>query len=140
MGSAVADYLRESYPSEFLVTEVDTLGESWRSEDFSRFDSLFYVAGIVPWALDRKDLGLNSDAEEQAYLDSVNSELAYEIASKAKADGARHLVFLSTSDVYAKSPSADPSYVIDDTTVPHPENAYGLSKLYAEQKLKTFVS
>ena len=140
VGRAVASHLNESHPDEFRVTEVDTLGEAWRSEDFSRFDSLFYVAGIVPWALDRKELGLTSEAEEQAYLDSVNSELAYEIASKAKADGARHLVFLSTSDVYAKSPSADPNYVIDSATAPQPESAYGVSKLHAEQKLESLAS
>ena len=135
VGGAVAHHLEAAYPDEIVVSEVDTLGDEWQEVDFSRFDSLFYVSGIVPWALDRKGLGLQSDEDVQRYLDSVNADLAASIARKAKADGAGHLIFMSTSDVYAKSPSADPSYTIDRETSPSPESAYGSSKLKAEQTL-----
>ena len=140
IGNAVAASLRQAHADEFDVCEIDVRGEAWRAEDFSHYDSLLHVAGVVPWALDRKRLGIATAAEEQAYLDSVNADLAYEIGKKARGEGVGHLAFLSTSDVYAKSDSADPRAMVDESTRPQPQSAYGKSKLKAEKMLRELES
>ena len=140
IGRAVADSLRQRHPDEFQVCEIDARGNAWQNEDFSQYDSLLHVAGVVPWALDRKKLGITSEADEQAYLDAVNADLAYEVGKKAKIEGVRHLAFLSTSDVYAKSDSWDLSAVVDASTTPLPQSTYGKSKLKAEKLLQGLES
>lgn len=140
IGSAVASHLQQKHSHTIEVKEIESLDDAWKSEDFSQYDVLLYAAGIVPWALDRKKLGIASDADEQAYLDVVNADLARKVGKKAKKEGVRHLVFLSTSDVYAKSTSADPRSIVDFSTKPCPESAYGKSKLKAEGMLQELES
>ena len=140
IGVAVEAYLQAERPGAFEITHIETRDGAWRGADFSCYDSLFYVAGVVPWALDRKGLGISSEADEQTYLNAVNANLTYQIAKKAKADGVSHVAFLSTSDVYAKRDSADPRCVVDARTEPEPQSTYGKSKLLAEGMLHELES
>ena len=74
----------------------------------------FFVAGIVH----RKK---NSIPSELYY--KVNRDLTYEIASKAKASGVPHFVYLSSMSVYG-----DASGAITVKTPVSPTNDYGKSK------------
>ena len=60
----------------------------------------------------------------------VNRDLAIETAKKAKAQGVKQFVFLSTMSVYGMETG-----VITKETIPHPKNNYGKSKLQAEEKI-----
>ncbi len=140
IGTAVEAHLQAERPGQFEIEHIETRDGAWRNADFSCYDSLFYVAGVVPWTLDRKGLGISSEVDEQAYLNAINAELTYRIAKKAKADGVSHLAFLSTSDVYAKRDSADPQCVVGIRTEPEPQSTYGKSKLKAEGMLRELES
>ena len=58
----------------------------------------------------------------------VNRDLVYEVAKKAKADGVKQFVFLSSMSVYGIETG-----VISKDTVPTPKSYYGKSKLQAEE-------
>lgn len=106
---------------DYEVSVLDTLGNDKDNFDFSGYDSIFFVAGIVH----RKK---NSIPSELYY--KVNRDLTYEIASKAKASGVPHFVYLSSMSVYG-----DASGAITVKTPVSPANDYGKSKYEAELKL-----
>ena len=58
----------------------------------------------------------------------MNRDLAFEAAKKAKNEGVKQFVFLSSMSVYGMETG-----VIDQSTLTNPKNAYGKSKLEAEK-------
>lgn len=66
----------------------------------------------------------------------VNYELTCKLAERAKSSGVSHFIFLSTSHVYGEFAKQLFSYTpLTETTKCSPSDAYGKSKLMAEQKL-----
>ena len=61
----------------------------------------------------------------------MNRDLAIETAKKAKAEGVKQFIFMSSIIVYGNS--TNEQGVIDRNTVPNPSNFYGDSKLQAEE-------
>jgi UDP-glucose 4-epimerase len=72
------------------------------------------------------------DIAEQAY-DRVNRLATAELANAAKASSIGHLVFMSS--IRAQSGPASPS-ILSETDAPHPTDAYGRSKLAAEEAVR----
>ena len=66
----------------------------------------------------------------------INTELTAELAEKAKKEGVRLFVFMSTMAVYGVSDSLKGITVIGANTPLNPVTFYGKSKLAAEQKLQ----
>ncbi|GHV45754.1 UDP-glucose 4-epimerase [Clostridia bacterium] len=116
------------YPDKYSVETLDMIDGSWRNRDFSGFDVVFHVAGIA-----HADVGKVSDQEKTLYY-KVNCDLAKETALKAKSDGVRQFIFMSSIIVYG-----DGCRVITRDTVPTPANFYGDSKLKAEVALTGLV-
>ena len=110
----------------YEVDTVDMIDGSWREKSFSDYDAVFHVAGIAH----RKETNQNRELYFQ-----VNRDLAIETAKKAKKDGVGQFVFLSSMSVYGME-----SGVITRETAPAPKNAYGLSKLEAEEGLTALSS
>lgn len=118
-----------NYPNTYKVDTISVRGSSWKEKDFSGYDVVFHVAGIAHVSADPK-------LEEQYY--KVNRDLTIETAKKAKADGVKQFIFMSSIIVYGDS-SSD-RRVIDSNTVPKPSNFYGNSKLQAEEGILTLQS
>lgn len=104
---------------KYEVTEISVHGEEWKKADFSPYDSVLHVAGIAHNSSDPK-------LEDKYY--QVNRDLTIEIAQKAKEDGAKQFIFMSSIIVYGTKHE-----FIDENTQPNPDNFYGDSKLQAEQ-------
>jgi nucleoside-diphosphate-sugar epimerase len=68
----------------------------------------------------------------------VNTDLTIETAKKAKAEGVKQFIFMSSIIVYGDSSGS--KRVIDSNTVPTPSNFYGNSKLQAEEGIKNLES
>lgn len=95
------------------------------SIDFNEVDCVLHLAGIAH-RMEKTDISL--------YF-SVNHELTKELADAAKDAGVAHFIFMSTIKVYGESYE---NLTLD--TVCKPTDAYGQSKLLAEQHLQTIQS
>ncbi len=127
-GTSIEKWL-ERYPDKYSIDTVDMRGDSWKEKDFSEYDVLFHVAGIAH---------VSSDPKMEDLYYKVNRDLTIETAEKAKREGVKQFVFMSSIIVYGDS-SSDKK-VIDINTVPTPSNFYGNSKLQAEEGIKPFES
>jgi nucleoside-diphosphate-sugar epimerase len=119
----------ENYPDGYLIDSISLRDDSWKGKDFSGYDVVFHVAGIAHVSSDPK-------MEEMYY--KVNRDLTIETAKKAKTEGVKQFIFMSSIIVYGDS-SSD-TRVIDRNTVPTPSNFYGNSKLQAEEGIKPLES
>ena len=126
IGETFRAYAAEHYPDNFTIDAVDMIDPSWRDMDFSSYDIVYHVAGIA-----HADVGKVSDEVKEKYY-SVNTDLAIEVAEKAKADGVKEFIFMSSMIVYGESAPYGVKKVIDEHTVPTSANFYGDSKLQAD--------
>lgn len=124
IGTSFENWLKRE-PDKYKVDTVDMKDGSWKEKDFSKYDVVFHVAGIAHVSTDPK--------KEELYY-KVNRDLTIETAKKAKAEGVKQFVFMSSIIVYGDSSSS--KRVIDRNTVPTPSNFYGNSKLKAEEGIR----
>lgn len=130
IGISFENYLRENFSEEYTVDTVDMIDSSWREKDFSGYDSVFHVAGIA-----HSDSGKISEEKAKLYY-AVNTDLTVETAKKAKADGVKQFVFMSSAIVYGESAPIGKNRVITKDTPTSPENCYGDSKVQAENGIR----
>jgi len=130
IGTSFENYIKEHYSNEYIVDTVDMIDGSWREKDFSEYDSVFHVAGIA-----HSDNGKISEEKAKLYY-SVNTDLTVETATKAKADGVKQFIFMSSAIVYGESAPIGKSKVITKDTPVNPANCYGDSKVQAEKGIE----
>lgn len=107
------------WPEKYQVDTIDMRGSEWKDKSFSSYDVIYHIAAIVHVK--------ENDADK--YF-SVNRDLAVEVAKKAKAEGVKQFVFLSTMGVYGKETG-----FINENTKANPKTPYAQSKLEAESLL-----
>lgn len=127
IGTSFEKYINQF--SGYSVETIDMVDDLWREKSFSGYDVVFHVAGIA-----HSDFGKISEERKTLYY-SVNTELAVETAKKAKADGVKQFVFMSSASVYGDSAPIGKSKVITRDTPVSPTNYYGDSKVQAENGL-----
>ena len=133
VGTAVQAHLGK-WPDRYAVDVVDMQTPDWRQKDFSPYDAVFHVAGLA-----HADVGHVSEERKALYY-KVNSDLPAETAAKAKAEGVKQFIFMSSAIIYGDSaPIGVPKTIARDTP-PAPANFYGDSKLQAELKLRPLSS
>ena len=125
IGVSFENYLTK-WADEYTVDTVDMIDGSWREKDFSAYDVVFHVAGIA-----HSDNGKISAEREKLYY-AVNTDLTVETAKKAKADGVKQFIFMSSAIVYGESAPIGKTKVITKDTPTSPANCYGDSKVQAE--------
>ena len=125
IGETFRAYAGKHYPA-LHIDAVDMLDCSWREKNFSSYDIVYHVAGIA-----HADVGNVSEETKEKYY-KVNTDLAVEVAEKAKAEGVKGFIFMSSMIVYGDSAPFGIKKVVDEHTVPHPANFYGDSKLQAD--------
>jgi len=106
IGTRFSAYAKE----QFDITTIDARDQNWNEVDMSAFDTVLHVAGIAHVKQTRQ--------LKQLYY-QINRDLAEAVALKAKADGVRQFIFISTLAVQANNP----------------HDYYGDSKNQAEQIL-----
>lgn len=107
------------WPDDYHVDEISVHGDDWKQHNFSKYDTVFHVAGIAHVSSDQK--------MEEKYF-QVNRDLTIAVAEKARVDGVSQFVFMSSIIVYGTQ-----NEFIDENTQPNPDNFYGESKLQAEK-------
>ena len=124
----------EKYPDKYLVDTLDMRDGTWKEKDFSGYDVVFHVAGIAH--VDVK----KATEDTKALYYKVNRDLTIETALKAKNDGVKQFIFMSSIIVYGDSSQLNKKRVITKDTVPQPSNFYGNSKLEAEEGIRDLES
>lgn len=125
IGEIFRAYASENYPA-LKIAAIDMIDGSWREKDFSAYEIVYHVAGIV-----HADVGKVDEATKAKYY-AVNTDLAIEVCEKAKAEGVKEFIFMSSMIVYGDSAPYGKKKVVDANTVPIAENFYGDSKLQAD--------
>ena len=123
-------YASDHYSSELSVDTVDMIDGSWKQKDFSSYDIVFHVAGIA-----HADVGNVSDEIKAKYY-AVNTDLAIETCKKAKHEGIKQFVFMSSAIVYGDSAPYGKSKRITKDVEPTPANFYGDSKWQADKGVR----
>ena len=126
IGTSFEQYIKEHFGDRYTVDTVDMIDGSWRERDFSGYDSVYHVAGIA-----HSDNGRISAEKEKLYY-AVNTDLTVETAKKAKTDGVRQFIFMSSAIVYGESAPIGRKKIITKDTPTSPANCYGDSKVQAE--------
>ena len=130
IGVSFENYVKEHYSSELSVDTVDMIDGSWRNKDFSIYDIVYHVAGIA-----HADVGKVSDEVKAKYY-TINTDLAIETCKKAKSEGVKQFVFMSSAIVYGDSAPYGKTKRITSDTEPQPANFYGDSKWQADKGVR----
>ncbi|MBQ5558506.1 MAG: NAD-dependent epimerase/dehydratase family protein [Lachnospiraceae bacterium] len=112
--------------SDWNIEAVSSRDGAWKNVDYGKYDCILHLAGIA-------HVNAKNDMEQEYY--KVNRDLAVDSCKKAKEDGCKQFVFMSSIIVYGESTSLKP-FMIDKNTKPCPNGFYGNSKLQAEEEIK----
>lgn len=121
IGTSFEKYINENFSKDYQVDTIDMIDGSWRDKSFAGYDVVYHVAGIAH----------QKETKENAHMYyEINRDLAIEVAKKAKNDGVKQFIFLSSMSVYGMDIG-----VITKETRPNPKTNYGKSKLQAEEQI-----
>lgn len=121
IGNHIDDWLSK-YGHE--VVQLDVLTDEWKTYDYSPYDAIVHVAGIVH----------QPNCQDWELYKSVNTDMPIAIAKMAKEQGVKQYVFFSTMGVYGLGKKLVPNVVDEDTPL-LAMGMYGKSKLMAEEGL-----
>lgn len=130
IGTSFERYIKDNYANDISIETLDMQDACWMQTSFSAYDCIFHVAGIA-----HSDGGKISSEKEKLYY-AVNTELTIAAAKKAKKDGVRQFIFMSSAIVYGESAPIGKKKVITRDTPVSPANCYGNSKVLAENGLR----
>lgn len=132
IGMAVEKWL-EREEDKYIVDTVDMIDGTWRERNFAEYDVVYHVAGLA-----HADVGKVSE-ERKAFYYKINTDLAVETAEKAKREGVKQFIFMSSMIIYGESGGFGQQKVINCDTKPCPANFYGDSKWQADQKIQKLM-
>ena len=90
LGDSFAQFMSQ-WAEQYKVSFIDLKDSNWVKDDFSKFDSIYHVAGIAH----RKETPENA----HEYF-KINRDLAVNVAHKAKGEGVKQFIFLSSGSIY----------------------------------------
>ena len=126
IGTSFESYINNNF-KDYSIFTLDTKNENWQNFDFENFDAVFNVAGIAHEC--------NKKSEKDIYY-KVNRDLAIAIALKAKKDGVKQYIYMSSILIY----NGIKEKTIDNNTTPKGKGYYADSKYQADlalQKMQT---
>ncbi len=133
IGNAFFEYACKK-ETEWKIAKISLRGALWKKENFSCYDVILHVAGKA-----HADVGnVSQEVKEEYYR--VNRDLTLEIAQKAKREGVKQFIYLSSMIIYGDSAPVGKTKMIHADTVPSPDNFYGDSKWQADQGIAAMNS
>lgn len=122
IGESFQKYAEKFYSQDFEINTISARDELWKNIDFSYYDCVLNVTGIAH---------ITENKSNRCLYYKVNRDLAIDLAIKAKKEGVHQFIVLSSMSVYGIV-----SGHITKETIPKPTNAYGKSKLQADNLLQ----
>ena len=130
IGTSFEKHVNTYYPDQLEISTIDMRDDNWKNADFSGYDIIFHVAGIA-----HADVSKVSEETRAKYY-AVNTDLAIDTAKKARSEGVKQFVFMSSIIIYGDSAPLGQRKVIRRDTEPHPSNFYGDSKWQADKGVR----
>lgn len=125
--SYIANHFNESISDyHYSIELMSVRDDTWQSTSFRQYDVVIHTAALV-------HRSTKSSTTEQ--FDKANYQLTLALAEKAKKEGVKHFIFLSTMSVYGLNTGH-----ITASTPLNPNTPYGQSKAKAENALKVLSS
>ncbi|QGG47300.1 NAD-dependent epimerase/dehydratase family protein [Heliorestis convoluta] len=112
------------YPDMYSADSISLRDDSWKDKSFVGYDVVFHTSAIVHV----------KENDVKKYF-KVNRDLTIDVANKAKKEGIKQFIFLSTMGVYG----TETGYITKDT-LPNPKTSYAKSKYEAEKMLRKIDS
>ncbi|MCI3922705.1 NAD-dependent epimerase/dehydratase family protein [Paenibacillus sp. TRM 82003] len=112
------------HPDKYSVDSISLRDGKWMDTSFESYDVILHTAAIVH----------DRHRDKESY-NAVNRDLTVNIAMKARNEGVKHFIFLSTMGVYG----TEIGYITENTP-PAPKTLYARSKFEAEQLLSRLGS
>ena len=134
IGESFERWANGHYSANFSIDTLDMQDKAWREKDFSSYDAIFHVAGIA-----HADVGKVDEETKRKYY-AVNTDLAVETAEKARKEGVKQFILMSSMIIYGESAPYGKEKIIDETTVPAPANFYGDSKWQADRRVRRLAT
>jgi UDP-glucose 4-epimerase len=125
IGNSVKSWLNKTEP-HFLVHEISLRNIELSSISFKSYEVIIHVAGIAHISTNKKFI--------PEYF-KINRDLAIEVAIKAKEEGVKQFIFISSIAIYGDDMPIG-NFKPIDTNQPTPTNAYGQSKLEADLEIQ----
>lgn len=123
LSNTISNYLRTK--ENLVVEQLSLRGDAWKETSFCQYEVIVHVAGVTP-----KD----TTSTEDYY--KVNTELTKTFAEKAKREGVKHFIYISSMSVYGVEPNCRADKGVISNEMPcTPISDYGKSKLLAEKEL-----
>lgn len=129
VGTSFEKWLSQ-WPDKYHVDTIDMIDGSWREKSFAGYDAVFHVAGIAH---------VSADPSKKDLYYKINRDLAIETAEKAKKDGAKQFIFMSSMIIYGADEPVGKEKIITKDTQPAPADFYGDSKLQADLAIQQLV-
>lgn len=112
------------HKDKYYIEKISLRDSKWEEKKFSDFDIIFHTAGIA-----HSDSTKVTSEEKKMYYD-VNHKLAVKVAEKAKKEGVKQFILMSSIIVYGECEH------ITVNIEAKPANFYGDSKWRADRDIK----
>lgn len=117
--------------SEYKIHAISVRENGWKTVDFSCYDVIVHVAGIA-------HVSANPKMKSEYY--KINTDLAIEIAEKAKKECVNQFIFMSSMIIYGEDGKIGQEKIITRETTPKPVDFYGNSKLMADMGIQNLAT
>lgn len=124
LGTSFAEYIADR--DGYSIEKIDSRNDKWKEIDFGQYDVVYFTAGIAH---------VNMKTTDPELYYSVNRDLPIAVAKKAKEQGLRQFVFLSSIYVFGLEGTVGKECNITENTPKGTRFAYGVSKAQADEKL-----
>jgi nucleoside-diphosphate-sugar epimerase len=121
----IGRYFQKEYAYKYTIQTFSFLKDDMETLHVKGVEAIIHLSALV------HQMG---GASDEAY-EQVNVAQTLQLARKAKANHVKQFIFMSTVKVYGEE--SDRAYT--EISPCHPEDAYGRSKLKAEQELKALA-
>ncbi|WP_106640323.1 NAD-dependent epimerase/dehydratase family protein [Allosphingosinicella vermicomposti] len=120
IGTSVAKWLSR-HENAYDVDMISVRDGAWRDLKLGEYDAVLHAAAVV-----------HTRKEKREEFYAINRDLTIELAKKAKLEGVKHYIFLSTMAVYGIEEGH-----ISLGQIPAPKTPYATSKYQAEIELRS---
>lgn len=126
IGNSFEKYIENMQEPAIQTEKISLKEKDWREKSWAGYDAVLHVAGLA-----HVDVSRAGEETRKRYY-RINRDLAGQAAEKAKKDGVRQFIYLSSIIVYGDSAPIGKEKRITKETKPAPANFYGDSKLQGD--------